>query len=143
MSTNKPTDPSEVLDGASALVVEDFSDHRAPYAMLLVASGAEVTAVGSIAEALEALGRARFDVLVTDIELADGSGLDLVARLRTMPAAQGGAMPAVAVTNPGKAPERARLWAAGFQDHVTRPVDAAELVRVVARLLGRANWFGI
>jgi len=70
------------LDGVSVLLVEDHELVREVISRLLVEFGAAVTAAGGVAEALEALERARPDVVLSDIKMADEDGYALIRRLR-------------------------------------------------------------
>lgn len=97
----------------------------------LALAGAMVTAVGTVPEALRALDRARYDVLLSDIALPGEDGRSLIRRIRQLPVARGGGMPAAAVTAFNTATENIR---AGFQRHLRKPVDASQLVTAVAEL---------
>jgi signal transduction histidine kinase/ActR/RegA family two-component response regulator len=132
-----PLEGPLVLAGVRALVVEDEADARELLRTVLEASGAVVTAAGSVAEALEALERDRPEVLVSDIAMPGDDGYALIRKVRALPPERGGRLPAVAVTAHARAQERTRALVAGFQLHVPKPVEPAELVAVVASLLGR------
>ncbi|HEU5321594.1 MAG TPA: response regulator, partial [Methylomirabilota bacterium] len=85
-------------------------------------------------EALEILAGWRPDVIVSDIEMPEADGFAFIRRLRALPAEQGGAVPAVAITAHGSLQDRLVTLAAGFQMHVPKPVEPAELVAVVANV---------
>jgi CheY-like chemotaxis protein len=119
------------------LVVEDNDDARTLYATLLSMSGAHVTAVPSVSEAMEAFDRATFDMLISDVDMPGENGYALIAKVRALPAARGGTVPAIAVTGHGLEQDRERLLAAGFQEYAPKPVDSNELVDTINRLLGR------
>ena len=125
------------LEGLRVLVVEDERDSREFYRVALERCGAEVLAAELAAEAFDLLRAHRPHVIVSDIEMAGGDGYDLIARIRALPADQGGATPAAALTAYAGAPERLRALAAGYQMHVAKPVEPAELAGVVATLAGR------
>jgi CheY-like chemotaxis protein len=91
-----------------------------------------VTAVASAGEALQLLDGQRQDVLVTDIGLADKDGYALVRQIRRHEAEHGGFLPAVALTGFARAEDRTRVLAAGFQAHVAKPFDPAELTAAIA-----------
>ena len=78
------------------------------------------------------------DVLVSDIEMPVEDGYSLISKIRALPAEQGGEIPAAALTAYARAEDRMRVLRSGFQFHLPKPVDAAELVTVVASLAGRA-----
>ncbi|HEX3177560.1 MAG TPA: GAF domain-containing protein [Methylomirabilota bacterium] len=134
-------EPSDVrrppLAGVRVLLVDDEQDTRELVTAVLEQAGAQVVVAASAAEALEALARARPHVLVSDVAMPDEDGYALLHRVRALGAADGGGVPAVALTAYGRAKDRARALAAGFQVHVPKPVDPADLVDVVARLARR------
>jgi CheY-like chemotaxis protein len=76
------------------------------------------------------------DVLVSDIGMPDVNGYSLIRRVRTLPGHRGGRTPAVALTAYARAEDGERAFAAGFQAHVTKPVDPDRLTAVVANLAG-------
>jgi CheY-like chemotaxis protein len=122
------------LDGRYVQVVEDNDDARTLYATLLSMNGAQVTAAPSVAEAMLAFERAPVDVIVSDVDMPDEDGYDLIAKVRAYEPERGGRVPAVAVTGHGDPEDRDRLLAAGFDAHLPKPVDAAELVDCIVRL---------
>jgi signal transduction histidine kinase len=125
------------LDGVHVLVMEDEPDTRDLVSTVLSHSGAQVTAVPSTAEALDALDRLRPDVLVSDIGVPGEDGYSLVRKVRAREPERGGLMPALALTAYARAEDRVQAMAAGFQMHVAKPVDPAELVAAVVSLAGR------
>jgi CheY-like chemotaxis protein len=104
---------------------------------VLAQSGADVVATASAAEALDALARARPHVLVSDLSMPEVDGYALLRRVRALGLDRGRQLPAVALTAYARPEDRARALAVGFQVHVPKPVEPAELVEVVARLAGR------
>jgi CheY-like chemotaxis protein len=128
-------EPAEVsLQGMSVLVVEDDPDGRALLVFILVQSGATVASAGSVAEALESLRRQRPDVVVTDIGMAEADGFDLIRELRRDPDMTVRSIPAIAVTGYARSEDRTRTLAAGFQAHLSKPVNATELCVTIAAL---------
>jgi CheY-like chemotaxis protein len=130
-------DALPVLSGVRVLVVDDDGDARELLRTVLEASAAVVMAAGSAAEALESLERGRPDVLVSDIAMPGDDGYALIRKVRALPPEYGGRVPAVAVTAHARTEDRTRAILAGFQLHVSKPVEPAELVAVVASLVGR------
>jgi CheY-like chemotaxis protein len=128
------------LSGIRVLLVEDDSDTRDVLALGLELSGAEVTAVGSAAAALEALPRIRPHVLLSDIGMSGEDGYELIRRIRQMPAAEGGHVPAAAVTAFTLADDRQRALKAGYMAHFAKPVDTRTLIQTVASLARRAHY---
>jgi signal transduction histidine kinase/ActR/RegA family two-component response regulator len=123
-----------VLDGLRLLVVDDEADARDLVEHLLTESGAIVTVVGSGAEALECIEAMPPDLLVSDIGMPGMDGFELMRRVRALPPGRGGAVPAIALTAFARSEERTRSLQAGFQLHVAKPVEQAELVAAIASL---------
>ena len=130
----RETPPLPRLDGLHVLLVEDHPDSRELMSTVLQQAGASVTAVTSVKEAFEALKARPPHALVSDIGLPDEDGYALIRRLRRREAKYGGFLPAVALTGYVRAEDRARVLAAGYQAHVPKPVEAAELTAAVAAL---------
>ncbi len=126
-------DNQPALAGIYALLVEDDPDGCDLMQMMLRRFGAEVTAVGTAAAALEAVKHRRPDVLVSDIGLPDGDGFALLKRVRE----SNHDLPAVAVTAYASRQDVAKALAAGFQAHVAKPVEPAQLSAAVAHASGR------
>jgi CheY-like chemotaxis protein len=122
------------LDGVRVLLVEDQPVVREVITRLLEWSGARVTAVAGVQEALEALGRERPSVVLTDLAMPGEDGYALIRTVRALPPDRGGQTPAAALTGLSTATERPRALRAGFQRCVGKPVDARRLVEVVAAL---------
>ena len=106
---------------------------------VLVQAGADVVDSRSTDDALREVARRRPDVLVSDIEMPGQDGYSLVRKLRALSPEQGGKIPAVALTAFGRPEDRIRSLQAGFNLHLTKPVDPAELIASVASMLGRAG----
>jgi CheY-like chemotaxis protein len=139
----RPFVPSPILKDARVLLVEDDPLTRAAVQWLLEQCEAQVTAVESAAEAIAALravaGGRRFDALVSDIGMAGQNGYQLMRTVRSLERDAGEApIPAVALTAYAAGEDRDEALSAGFQMHVAKPVEAAALVRAVAKSMGRA-----
>lgn len=130
----RPTPTS--LSGLRVLVAEDDAISRDLILKILDAAGARVVAVPSGQEALQIFGRFKPDVLLSDLEMPGTDGYGLIRQLRAQPPALGGRTPAVALTGFVETEDRAR--AAGFDQHISKPVGPARLIAVVAELSGRA-----
>ncbi len=128
------TAPHVRLDGLKVLVVDDEPDARSLVGEILRQHGAEVRVADSAAEALAALRSVQPDVIVSDIGMPDEDGYSFIRRVR----ADGGRIPAVALTAYASQQDAQRAFVAGFQKHVTKPVEPARLVSVVANLGGRS-----
>ncbi|HEV8610088.1 MAG TPA: response regulator [Thermoanaerobaculia bacterium] len=141
-ATATPVAPSRAggtfdLRGCRVVLVEDEPDGRELLAESLRKAGADVVAVGSAAEGFQAIRRSPPDVLVSDIAMADEDGYSLVRRVRLLAPENGGRVPAIAVSAYAREEDRLRALAAGFQLHVAKPFDPADLVALVARLARR------
>jgi CheY-like chemotaxis protein len=91
--------------------------------------------VASVAEALAALESSWPDVLLSDIGMPGSDGYELIARVREMEVLRGGKMPAIALTAYAREEERQRALEAGFQMHLSKPVEVDELIAEVAKLV--------
>ncbi|MFO0575416.1 MAG: ATP-binding protein [Polyangia bacterium] len=125
------------LDGLRLLVVDNEQDTAEFLARMLRQRGAAVETAGSAQEALAALQRERFDVLLSDIGMPHEDGYTLIRKLRALPPEQGGQTPAIALTAYAREQDRVRAMRAGFQNHVAKPVRSAMLFVVVADVAGR------
>jgi CheY-like chemotaxis protein len=123
---------SASLIGRRALVVDDDPEARELFRIVLEQAGAEVDTASSAAEALERLGAGRYDVLVSDIEMPGGDGWQLGERAAAMTAASGAPMAAVAVSAYTRPEDSERSRRAGYQRHISKPVDPAALVAAIA-----------
>ena len=124
--------PGPSLQGVRVLLVDDDAGARESVEAVLEQSGASVRAVESVAEAVETLEREPPDVLLSDIAMPGLDGYALLGQARAR--LQGAQLPAAALTAYAGATDRTRALAAGFQAHLAKPVDPAELVAVVAQL---------
>lgn len=120
------------LKGVSVLIVDDELETRELLVEVLSRCGAEVRASSSAHDALEALQSWKADVLISDIGMPGEDGYDLIRQVRKMDADHGGCIPAVALTAYARGEDRIRALSAGFQMHVSKPVEPVELAAVVA-----------
>ena len=127
------------LHDVRVLVVDDEADARALVRRLLEERGATVTTNSSAAEALASIHAQRFDVLVSDIGMPEEDGYALIRKVRAIPTERGGTIPAVALTAYARSEDRMKAVLAGFQMHVTKPVEPAELLTMVASLARRTG----
>jgi signal transduction histidine kinase len=125
------------LAGLRIVVADDQEDSRDLIDFLLTQQGAVVTGAACAAEAFAAVKAHRPDVLLSDIEMPDENGYALIRRVRALAADEGGAVPAAAMTAHGSREDRDRALAAGFQRHLPKPFQPADLFAVVGDLAGR------
>ncbi|HYP01061.1 MAG TPA: PAS domain S-box protein [Pyrinomonadaceae bacterium] len=125
------------LDGLKVLIVDDEPDTRELLKMGLAQCGAEVKATGSVAEALGAIVAEVPDLLISDIGMPDEDGYELIRRVRGLPIERGRKVPAIALTAYARVEDRMQALRVGYQMHVPKPVELAELVAVAASLVRR------
>jgi CheY-like chemotaxis protein len=129
----------EKLDGLKILVVDDESDTRELLRVGLEHCGAEVLVAGSAKEALEAIETSRPGILISDIGMPDEDGYELIKKVRALPAGRGGKTPAIALTAYARTEDRLRALRSGYQMHMPKPVELAELVTVITSLVQRSE----
>jgi two-component system CheB/CheR fusion protein len=137
LSRRRAGEPMASLAGALVLMVDDEMDAREALCRALEGAGAEVLAVGSTDEAMAAMQQRRPDVLVSDIGMPDRDGYELVRGMRALPRDRDGRVPAIALTAYASSEDRDRALRAGFDLHLAKPVESAELIEAVARLVSR------
>ncbi|MBO0727472.1 MAG: response regulator, partial [Blastocatellia bacterium] len=130
------------LKGVKVLVVDDDEDARDVLRAALNSYGAEVTTVTGAPQALDAIASEDIDVLVSDINMPGMDGYELIRRVRSMAPEEGGQIPAVALTAYARAEDRMRALQSGYQTHVPKPVEPAELEIVVATLARSFKGYG-
>jgi CheY-like chemotaxis protein len=92
-----------------------------------------------VQEALHTFEQWRPDILVSDVEMPGQDGYTLIRKVRGLDPERGGKTPAVALTAFGRREDRVRSLRAGFNIHVTKPVDPGELTAIIASLTGRTG----
>jgi CheY-like chemotaxis protein len=121
-----------LIAGTRVLVVDDEADARDLTRVILESRGARVVAVAGVSDALQTLREERFDALIADIGMPGADGFTLIRAIRSLPPDGGGTMLAVAVTAYATLRERQEALAAGFDEHVGKPIDADRLVAALA-----------
>jgi signal transduction histidine kinase len=124
------------LDGIRVLVVDNETDARDLVSTILESRGATVTAVESTADALKEIESHRPDVLLSDIAMPGEDGYSLIRKVRQLDSS-GPLLPAAALTAYATAGDRAQALLAGYQAHLAKPIEPAELTAVVATLARR------
>ena len=137
-TTDKPLSyGAQMLAGVNVLLVDDDSDTLKLMATALSRRQANVTAVSSAGEAIQAIRQKRPDVLVSDIAMPDEDGYGLIEKVRSLENGESQSIPAVAITAYAKEEDRARALSSGFQIYLAKPIELTELVSVVARAARR------
>jgi PAS domain S-box-containing protein len=132
-------DCTDRLDGLLILVVDDEADTRELLKEGLQYCGAKVSLAASAEEALDALVSTSPDVLISDIGMPGVDGYDLIRQVRGLPRDRGGNIPAIALTAYTRTEDRLQSLRAGYDMHVPKPVELAELVAVAATVVRRKN----
>lgn len=134
-----PNDITDRLDGLTILVVDDEVDAREMLKQGLEYCGATVSVVGSAAQAIEALTTKVPDILISDIGMPGVDGYDLIRQVRRLPVSGGGKVAAIALTAYTRIEDRLQALRAGYDMHVPKPVELAELCAVAASVARRSN----
>jgi CheY-like chemotaxis protein len=133
-SKSRPDDLPR-LTGLSVLILEDNVDFSEAMQFMLTTCGAGTTAVASVAEARAAVQAHVPDLVITDLVLPDGTGVEFVDWLRELPPAKGGGVAVVAVTAfPRNFPA---VTTRGFAAYYVKPLELADLCWTIASILGR------
>lgn len=129
--------PAGSLDGLAVLVVDDEVDSLEVLKLFLEKSGATVTAVNSVAEALENLQATAPDVIVSDIGMPGMDGYQFIENVRQMAPEKGGHTPAVALTAYARGEDVKKALRSGYQTHLAKPVELEKLVNTIASVAAR------
>jgi PAS domain S-box-containing protein len=136
---DRPQRAKPVLADVVVMVVDDEADARDLVQRLLEDAGARVSACETAQAALQTIQEGLVpDVIVSDVAMPDQDGYDFMKRVRQMQAPMS-SVPAAALTALARVADRRRALLAGFQTHLTKPVDPTELVATVASLAGRTG----
>ncbi|MBD1812283.1 PAS domain S-box protein [Microcoleus vaginatus DQ-U2] len=134
-SDDRHSESAADLAGVRVLVVDDDADMRELAAFTLMQSGAQVTTAASGVQALALLNQSVPDLLLCDIGMPEMDGYALIRQIRKWSTQQGGTIPAIALTAYAGEINQQQALAAGFQMHISKPVEPEELVNAIARLL--------
>ena len=123
----------------SILLVDDHEDTARAMGRLLQRLGYQVTTAHTVASALEAFGRGRFDLVISDIGLPDGSGLELIRQIHEIHRKAGNGRPPVrgiALSGFGMEEDIKKSKEAGFFEHLTKPINFQKLEAVIRQATG-------
>ncbi|WP_375511595.1 PAS domain S-box protein [uncultured Nostoc sp.] len=126
-----------LLAGVQILLVDDQADVREFFSFALEQYGATVTVAESASEALEILVQSKPDILLSDIGMPVMDGYMLLREVRKLPPEQGGQIPAIALTAYAGEINYNQAMAAGFQNHLPKPVEPADLATAIVNLIGQ------
>jgi signal transduction histidine kinase/CheY-like chemotaxis protein len=133
-AASAPVPSAARLDGIRILVVDDEPEARELFASILETAGARVVTAASASDALAILDGAVQDVLLSDIEMPDQDGYELVGKALALANDRGARLNTIAVTAYARTEDRLRALDHGYQWHLSKPIEPAELVSVVASL---------
>jgi PAS domain S-box-containing protein len=136
---NPKFDCSGTLTDLDVLIVDDETDALELMKMVLHECGARARTASSAAEALESITTAVPDLVISDIEMPNQDGYSLIRAIRSLPSAKAHQVLAIALTAHANEIDRTRALSAGFQIHVRKPVDPAELVESIVRLIAERH----
>ncbi|HEX8873349.1 MAG TPA: ATP-binding protein [Nitrosospira sp.] len=125
-----------VLSGINVLVVAGERDALGFMKEILTQCKAVVVTTASAEEALAILVRQKPDVMISDIDMPEKDGFQLIREVRNLPASQGGKTPAIALTAFAYPEDRTKAMLAGYQTHLSMPVQPRELIAAIANLTG-------
>ncbi|HEY9692766.1 MAG TPA: GAF domain-containing protein [Oculatellaceae cyanobacterium] len=129
------TSDSPNLSGVKILVVDDEADSLDFCAFVLEQQGAIVTKVASATAALQALAEFQPNVLVSDIGMPEMDGYMLMRQVRALPLEKGGGISAIALTAYASETDQQQALAAGFHNHLSKPIEPSELAKAIANLI--------
>ncbi len=131
--------PTADLTGVSILAVDDEEDARALIDKILTRSGAKVRTAGSAKEAIKLFHATAPDVLISDVGMPGEDGYSLIRAVRALSPAEGGRVPALALSAYTRKEDRIRSLSEGFQMHLSKPAEPMELLAVIVSLAHRAK----
>jgi PAS domain S-box-containing protein len=141
-----PSEPMRIptvdLSGVSIVAVDDEEDARALLQKILSRSGAKVRTAGSAREAMELIRQRAPDILISDVGMPGEDGYSLIRAVRSLSPAEGGRIPALALSAYTRKEDRIRSLSAGFQMHLSKPAEPVELLAVVMSLANRPTQKG-
>ncbi|HQU83575.1 MAG TPA: ATP-binding protein [Pyrinomonadaceae bacterium] len=126
---------NEVLQGVRMLLVEDNADSREMFSVLFASFDLQVTTAASVAEAMHELAQNNFDVLISDIGMPGEDGYALIRKVRRLAPEKGGKIPAIALTGYASLQDRELALEAGYQAHLSKPVNVEKLLEAIKNLL--------
>lgn len=127
------------IENLRLLVVDDNEDARDLLKTILEKCEAQVVAAASADEAFEELLQGGFDILISDIEMPNQDGYSLITKIRKNEDEKIKSIPAIALTAHARTEDRLRILSAGFDSHLAKPFEPAELIAVIAGLARRVR----
>jgi signal transduction histidine kinase/CheY-like chemotaxis protein len=131
--------PEISLGGIKVLVIDDELDERELVEYVLLSADAEVISAATAAEGFLLVKAERPDVIVSDIGMPEHDGYQFMRDVRALHASAGGLTPAIALTAFARSEDRTRAMLAGYQVHVSKPIEPRELVATVMSLAANSG----
>jgi CheY-like chemotaxis protein len=125
------------LGGLRILAIDDLQDAREALSAMLQSCGAQAETAENVTVGLAALARFKPNVVLCDIAMPGEDGLSFIRKVRALKPGKGGKTPAIALTAFVGAEATRQSLEAGFDAHLAKPVDVADLSRLIAKLAGR------
>jgi CheY-like chemotaxis protein len=125
------------LEDMRVLIVDDEPDARELIKRVLLQCNAKVSTAANAAEGLKILQAEKLDVLVSDIGMPGMDGYQFIREVRKLPESAGGRTPAIALTAFARSEDRTRAMLAGYQVHISKPIEPQELIATVGSLAGQ------
>jgi CheY-like chemotaxis protein/anti-sigma regulatory factor (Ser/Thr protein kinase) len=135
----QPTEEPADLNGLRVLSIDDQEEARDAMSALLESLGAQVQSAESAQEGLAALAAYRPDIVLCDLSMPGEDGFSVIRKVRALDSDQGGKVPVVALTAYGDRESIQRCLDAGFDAHLAKPMDVADLARLIRELVGRSK----
>jgi len=129
-----PANILPTLEGLRTLIVDDNEDALLLTSVILEGYGTEVMTAESASKAFKIFSQTKPDILICDLAMPDEDGYSLIRQIRNLTPEEGGLIPAIALTASARDQDRFLSIEAGFQVHLSKPVEIEELVAVVADL---------
>ena len=129
-----PEETGKSCKPTTILLVEDNPDSLSALTMSLSLLGYEVRPANSLRTALAAAGHEGYDLIVSDLELGDGTGLELLSLL-----GPGRSVPAIALTGYGSEEDRKMCLEAGFEMHIVKPVQTRQLSEAIRSIIQKQS----
>nr|WP_058995966.1 ATP-binding protein [Leptolyngbya sp. NIES-2104] len=128
------TRENSTLEGLRILVVDDSADSREYAAFVLSEAGAQIRTADSASSAIAAMNQELPDIVVCDIGLPETNGYDLIQQIRSRPVEAGGGVIAIALTSYAGDYDQKQAIAAGFQQHLSKPVEPEQLIKTISAI---------
>jgi signal transduction histidine kinase/CheY-like chemotaxis protein len=139
VAQRKPFARPQILTGLSVLIVDDEEDARDLLRIVIESCDARVHVAASATQALATLASEHVDVIVSDIGMPEQDGYDLIRAVRSLADTSKASLPAIALTAFARGEDRSQALLAGFNAHMTKPVELGDLLVALADLVTHSH----